>query len=74
MEALKLIPDCQKSTIITNKDYINHFRSSEPKRDVLFTDFIELTVEKKRKRSTESYQMQYATIVAHLKNFCEENN
>jgi Phage integrase family. len=74
MEALKLIPEYQENTIITNKDYINHFRSSEPKRNVLFTDFIELTVEKKKKRSTESYQRQYATIIAHLNNFCDENN
>ena len=74
MEALKLIPKIQEETIINHKDYINHFKSLELKKDVLFIDFIELTLEKKKKRSTESYQKQYYTIISHLKNFCEENN
>lgn len=60
-------------SIIPRKDYINHFSSNTPRENVLLMDFIELTIEKK-KRASESYKSQYSTIVGHLRSFCEETS
>jgi integrase len=56
------------------KNYINIFNQSEPKRGVLFSDFIEMTINKKSKRMGCSYLKNYKTILYHLNKFSELNN
>lgn len=67
--ALRLV---NNDSIPAKKDYINHHKLSEPKTDVIFSDFIERTVERKRRRMGARYGHNYLTLVNHLKNFCEE--
>jgi len=55
------------------RDYINNLSQLEPKRGVLFVDFIEITVSRKAKRMGESYKSNYKTLIYHLTRFSELN-
>lgn len=56
------------------KDYINRLVESEPKRGVLFQDFVAETTQRKAKRMSEMYTKNYKTLIYHLVRFSEENN
>jgi integrase len=54
------------------KDYINKLIEDEPKKGVLFSDFIYDTVLRKSKRMGKSYSLNYKTLIYHLNKFSEE--
>jgi len=56
------------------KDYINHDIQKELKYGVVFSDFIENTIIRKRKRMGDSYMSNYHTLIYHLNNFCKKND
>lgn len=56
------------------KDYINVVRSSEPKFDVLFTDFIHETVRRKARRRSKSFVNNYNSLLKLLDAFCRQND
>jgi integrase len=56
------------------KNYINNFNQSEPKKGVLFSDFIELTINRKSKRMGDGYLKSYRTIIHHINKFSDLNN
>lgn len=56
------------------KDYVNNFRMSEPKCGVLFSDFIDLTTNRKSKRMGERYRDNYLTLIYHINKFSEQCN
>lgn len=56
------------------KDYVNYARKDEPKQGVLFVDFVEQTVSRKHRRYKASYPRNYATLIYHVKQFCDLNN
>lgn len=64
--ALKLVKD-----ITGKRDYINRLIQSEPKTGVLFTDFIQQTVDRKAKRMGNSYRKNYETLIKHVNDFSE---
>lgn len=66
--ALKLIKgiDCGAK----KKDYINDQILCEPKKGVLFSDFIKKTVNQKKKRMSQSYEKNYKSLLHHINNFC----
>lgn len=59
--------------MVPKKDYINNHKLSEPKTEVLFSDFIERTVDRKRRRMGEMYGRNYITLMNHIKEFSEAN-
>lgn len=56
------------------KTYINEGIQLEPKFGVLFIDFVQKTVERKKKRMGESYPRNYHTLIYHINKFCEKND
>jgi integrase len=60
--------------IHTKKNYINLENLAEPKRGVLFIDFIKKTVAKKSRRMKKSYTNNYKTLIWNLNNFSEQCN
>ena len=74
MGVLKLEVFNKDSDSEFKKDYINHLNCIEAKRNIKFIDALNLIVDRKAKRKTESYASQYRTIVKHLTLFCELNN
>ena len=74
MGVLKLEVFNKDSNSEFKKDYINHLNCIEAKRNIKFIDALNLIVDRKAKRKTESYASQYRTIVKHITSFCELNN
>ena len=71
MTALKLI----KGSLDTGKkDYINHASLLEPKTGVLFSEFVQKTVERKAKRRSLTYRKNYDTLLLQIKAFTELND
>jgi len=68
--ALRLVD--QDEPILGKKDYINHFRSNEPKYGVLFTDYIERTISRKARRYNKTYKRNYTTLINHLNAFSQQ--
>lgn len=58
----------------SQKDYVNHAALMEPKKNVLFVDFIEKTTKKKERRMKKSYMRNYKTLIKILNNFSNDNN
>lgn len=54
------------------KDYINHFRQSNPLEGIFFTDFIREVLEKRSRRKSEHYAAVYDAIIKHIDNFSLE--
>lgn len=69
MQALKILESNPQT--IRKRDYVNRFKDNQPK-EVLFEDFIELTVSKKSRRCSDSFSSQYQTILNHIRGFQEE--
>lgn len=56
------------------KDYVNYSRTHEPKKGVLFVDFVEQTINRKHRRYKSSYLRNYMTLIYHVNNFCNIHN
>lgn len=60
-----------KVDILPKKDYINIFRSNEPKFGVLFVDFIRAFILKRSTRYGEECVANYKTLVMHIERFSD---
>jgi integrase len=58
----------------TKKDYVNHANLAEPKKGVLFVDFIEKVIVKKERRMRKSYMRNYRTLILRLNDFADKYN
>jgi len=60
-----------KAEVIVKKDYINTFKSNEPKFGVLFSDFVRAFILKRSLRYGEETVENYKTLVMHIERFSE---
>jgi len=71
--ALRIVPD-DNMKIAGKRNYINESITNEPKKGVLFRDFINMTVTRKARRMAENYPNNYKTLIYHLDRFSEIND
>lgn len=71
MTALRLVDKAARSP---QKDYINHHKLTEPKTGVLFTDFIQRTVDRRQRRMGDTFGKNYLTMMRHIEAFSLEND
>jgi len=70
--ALRLVPSGIQ--VSGKRDYVNKLNSLEPKYGVQFSDFIEITINRKARRMGENYKANYITLINHLTKFAEIND
>jgi len=56
------------------KNYIDPMQSNTPKQGVLFCNYINTTIERKKKRMGQGYGRNYRTLIVHLEKFSELKN
>lgn len=56
------------------KDYVNRIRMMEPKTGVLFVNFIDKVVSRRKKRKSASYEKNYKILIRHINEFSDKNN
>lgn len=71
MTALRLVDQAARSP---QKDYINHHKLTEPRTGIIFTDFIQRTVDRRRRRMGDTFGKNYLTMMRHVEAFAAEND
>lgn len=59
--------------VVGRKNYINEQAQQPPRTGVLFTEFVEQTIQRKSRRNGASYKKAYKTLIGHVQTFAAIN-